>query len=311
MGLMGMVHRVMSHPDQGDAIKVFEYGLGTFLAVIAPLAVGMLVLGILVNIAQVGFVFSPKAAAPKWSKINPKNGLKRLFSIKGVWEGGKSFSKIFVVAIVCYFTMNSVIHTVIGARPVNLEPLLAFTGSKLVSMARSVALAGLVIAGADYIYQRHSINTSLKMTRQEAKDEARQSEGDPIIKGRIRREAYRLSRLRMLAAVAQADVVITNPTHVAVALKYEKDKFKAPVVVAKGADEVAMRIKEEAFLHGIAVIEDPPLARAVHAACELGDAIPKELYVAVARLLAFVYSLTSEAKGLGVAHRRAFSEMGL
>ncbi len=311
-GLVSQSAKVMSHPDRGQAIAAFEHGLKVFATTSLTIAGVLTAVTILVNVAQVGFVFAAKSARPQLSRLNPKQGLSRIFSPAGLWQLVKTFLKVAVIAFIAYRLLSKAIHTVLGgATPVTLEPMLGFTAQTVLTIVRYIALIGLVISIFDYAYQRHRTNQSLRMSRDEMKDEMRQTEGDPTTKRRIRMQQRRLSRLRMMAAVAQADVVITNPTHVAVALQYDKRSFLAPKVVAKGEGEIARAIKEEALRVGVPVVEDPPLARAVNAACEIGDTIPRELYMAVAHLLAFVYSLSVDARLLGVVFRRPVSSLGL
>jgi len=175
-------------------------------------------------------------------------------------------------------------------------------GEAVLGLVRNVALAGLAMGAMDYLLARRRWLSGLRMTRQEVRDELRQSDGDPNIRARIRQAQRRLSRQRMMAEVARAHVVAVNPTHYAVALRYDAGVAAAPRLVAKGTDQVALRMREIALSNGVPVVEDPPLARAVHAACEIDDVIPSHLYLAVARLLAFVYSLPPLARGATVTH---------
>ncbi len=309
LGVMGQSVSVMGHPDQGAALADLDNGLRVFIEAALIIGAVFMAIALFVNVSQVGFVFATKAARPKLSRLSPKEGIKRIFSSSGLWLGVKTFGKIVVIAFVAYKTIDSVAHTVIGSQPASLAPLLAYMGQTIIGIIRDIALLGLVFSIADYAVQRRRVNQSLRMTRQEFRDEMRQTEGDPGIRRRIRRQQIRLSRMRIMAAVAKADVVITNPTHVAVALKYDRATFMAPQVVAKGEGEMARAIKEEAFRVGVPVVEDPPLARAINKACEIDDIIPRELYMAVAHLLAFVYSLSSDARLLGVAFSRPSSSL--
>jgi flagellar biosynthetic protein FlhB len=311
LGVFVQASRVMAHPDKGMALAVFENGLKVFAEVGLAIAGAFMAVAILVNVGQVGFVFASKAAMPKLSRIDPRQGLRRIFSLTGLWQMVKTFSKVAVISLIAYNILSGVAHTVVGSSPVDLEPVLVYAGQSVTEIARDVGFLMLAVAAADYLFQRRRVNQQIRMTREEFKDEMRQTEGDPITRRRIRRQQVKMSRLRMMAAVARADVVITNPTHVAVALTYNQKTHVAPKVVAKGEGYMALMIKDEAFKVGVPVVEDPPLARALHSACEVDDVIPRELYMAVAHLLAFVYSLSHDARLLGVAFRRPVSSMAL
>jgi flagellar biosynthetic protein FlhB len=308
-GVVGQVSQVIARPTPAAALAVFESGLTQTFDILLPV-VGLLgVLALVANVAQVGFLFATKAAAPTLSRLNPLEGIRRLFSPATVWQLVKELGKLLLVGLFAYRTIDGMVQHLVGTPPVGLGPVLTYTGGELLGLVREVAAGGLVLAIGDYAYQRHRTNKALKMTKQEVKDELRQQQGSPEVKRALRRKARSLTRMRMMAAVAGADVVVTNPTHYAVALRYEPLSGAAPRVVAKGADLVALRIREEAHRHGVPVVEDPPLARAVHAACEVDDLVPRELYVAVARLLAFVFTLPVAVRGSGVVHRRLVSSM--
>ena len=199
--------------------------------------------------------------------------------------------------------------TLVGSQPVDMAPVITYAGSKILGLVRDISAAGLLLAFGDYAYQRHQLQKSLKMTKQDVKDESKNADGDPLVKGQIRRKMMRMSRARMMAAIAGADVVVVNPTHYAVALKYEPGHGRAPTVVAKGVDDLARRIRDEGRKHKVPVVEDPPVARAIYAACDIDEQIPAEMYVAVARLLAFVFTLPAIVRSAGAVHRRRTSAM--
>lgn len=303
-GLFVQATHVMAAPTSAGALAVMEAGLSQAFDIVLPLAGLMLALGVVANVAQVGFLFSRKALTLQWSRLSPLQGIRRLFSPNTLWQLVKEILKLAVVGLLSYQFITAMIHRLIGPQPAGLGAVVAFTGSELLALVREVALAGILIAVGDYAFQRRRMGKQLKMTKQEVKDEHRQSEGAPEAKRAIRQKQRTLSRMRMMAAVAGADVVVANPTHFAVALRYEPSRGQAPRVVAKGADEVARRIREEAQRHHVPVVEDPPLARALFAACELEAMVPHELYVAVARLLAFVLTLPATVRAAGVVHRR-------
>jgi flagellar biosynthesis protein FlhB len=254
----------------------------------------MLVTGITVTVVQTGPMWASKNIGFDLSKLNPLTGLKRLFSSKGLIDLLRAILKLLVVGLVTY--------NYLSGRMVDLFTLgqndIA-TGVRLwFDMAYNLGLrvggAYLVLASADYLYQRWNLMRSLKMTKEEVKEENRQQEGDPFIKGQIRMRARRMARMRMMKKVPQAEVVITNPTHFAVALEYRRDSMHAPRVVAKGAALIAQRIKEIARENNVPVVENPPVARALYSAVEIDQEVPPELYVAVAEVFAFIYNMKAK-----------------
>jgi flagellar biosynthesis protein FlhB len=297
---------VMQHPSVPGALTVLERGLVQFVEYAAIAGSAFLAIGLLVSVAQVGRAASVKAARPRFTRISPKTGIKRLFSSQTLWELLKQVVKLGLLAVIAYYSLHTIAMTVGAKSPATLGPVLSYVASSLVVFVRIVASTGLALGLADYGYHRHKLNQQLKMTKQEVRDERKQQEGDPIVKSRLRRQQYAIARSRVLAAVKTADVVVTNPTHFAVALQYDPSRGGAPRVVAKGVDSLALRIKEEATVHAVPVVEDPPLARYLHATCDIDQQIPVAVYVAVARLIAFVYSLNPAMRGIGV-HRRPHS----
>ncbi|HUY22931.1 MAG TPA: flagellar biosynthesis protein FlhB [Acidimicrobiales bacterium] len=307
--LFARVADVTSSPSPQGALQVLQFGLGDVLALVLPVAGCIAVIGVLVDVAQTGGLFSLSAAAPKFDRINPIAGLKRLFSAQSLWQLAKQALKIAVLVLIAYKVLFGLGSKLVGAQPVDMTPVVRYAGSTMLGLVRDVAIIGLLLALVDYGIQRRRHNKSLKMSKREVKEEGRQSEGDPLVKREVRRKQLRLSRSRMMAAVAGADVVITNPTHFAVALRYEAGRGHSPQVVAKGADEVALRIRAEATKHGVPIVEDRPLARAIFAACEIDDFVPQEFYVAVARVLAFVFTLPAVVKSSGKVHQRETSAL--
>lgn len=305
-GLFNLARRVAQQPLPGPAValRVLGTGLGDFVALVLPIAGAFMVLAIFLNVVQVGFVLATKAVTPSLKRLSIKSGIQRLFSPQqGMWEGAKAVVKFVFVGAIAYHFVSQIIKAVIGTRPVALEPLLVYAGVSVLGLVRAIAFAGLGLAAVDYAFRRYSHRKSLMMSKAEAQDELRRTEGDPTRRRRVRQRQRQLSRLRMMAALVHADVLVANPTHVVVALRYDSGVAMAPVVVAKGMDELAARIREEAMRLCIPIVEDPPLARALYAACDVEDMIPQELYVAVARLLAFVYALPKRVRTLGVVHR--------
>jgi flagellar biosynthetic protein FlhB len=272
------------------------------LLLLAPLLGGLLVIAIVANVAQVGLLLTAKPLAPDVNRINPAQGLKRLFGRQGLVELVKALVKLAIVSVVTYRVFLD-----------RFQPVVMLTGAD--PLAAAAAIAGavfevgykagfglLALALLDYGYQRWEYERGLRMSRQELREEYKQTEGDPQLKARIRRTQRQLAMRRMMQAVPTADVVLTNPTHLAVALQYDAARMAAPTVVAKGAELIAERIKAVAAEHGVPVLENKPLARALHAACEIGDQIPADLYQAVAEVLAFIFSLKH---GAGVGAQRS------
>jgi len=259
--------------------------------VVLPLFAILIFVGVLTNIAQFGFIITPKALEPKFDRLNPIKGLQNLFSKRSLVELVKSIFKIFVVGFLAYLVVKSKIGEIISLA--NADPLVSITflGQIIFELSFKIALLMLFLAILDFFYQKWQYEEDLKMTKQEVKEEFKQMEGDPLIKRRIRSLQMEMARKRMMEEVPKADVVITNPTHYAVAIKYEAGKDRAPKVVAKGQRLIALRIREIAKEHGVLVHEDPPIARSLFNSVDIGDEIPESLYKAVAEILAIVYRM--------------------
>jgi flagellar biosynthesis protein FlhB len=293
----------MSAPSAGGAVGILGDGLGTAAVAALPVVLGCTVVGLLFNFGQVGLRFTPRALAPKGSRISPRAGLKRIFSSQGVWNLAKTLAKLVTLALVGLVILRQLLDSVLGGATLPLPTTMAAAGGTVTTLFRQVGAVALVIAAGDYAFQRRQYQQNLRMSKQEIRDELRREDGAPEIRRALRRKARDLSRMRMMAAIAGADVVLTNPTHYAVAIAYDQGVDRAPRVVAKGADVMAARIRERARTHRVPIVENPPLARALHAACEVDDVVPPRMYEAVAQLLAFVYSLSPAAKVLQDTHR--------
>jgi len=289
--VMAQAMHVVSDPTPQGAFAVLTSGLYAAVEIMLPAAAAIALLGIVTNVAQSGLIFSLEALSPKFSRISPKAGLKRLFGVGTLEQLGRQLAKLSVLGFVAYGALSSIIRMSTNRQPVALSPLLAATGSSILGYVRTVALLGLLIGVADFAYQKRHLLKSLKMTKHEVKEEAKSAEGDPAIKGEIRRRQYAISRSQMLKAIRSADLIVTNPTHFTIGLRYEQGAGGAPVVVAKGSDDFARRLREEAEYFNVPRVEDPPLARWMYAFCEVDRPIPPEIYTAVAKVLAFVYSL--------------------
>ncbi|HWR43151.1 flagellar biosynthesis protein FlhB [Sporomusa sp.] len=260
------------------------------LKTVLPILLVILVISVAVNYMQVGFIFSTEALMPDFNKINPLSGFQRLFSKRSLVELLKA---VFKVTIIGYFIYRfAVIQTADIPKLISMELIdsLKLAGSLTIDLAFQIIGVMMVLAAFDYFYQWWEHNQSLKMSKQEVKEEFKQTEGNPQIKGKIKEKQRAIAMRRMMQEIPKADVVVTNPTHLAIALKYDKN-MSAPVVLAKGQDFLAERIKQVARENKVVVVENKPLARALYPVVEIGNIIPPELYQAVAEVLAYVYRL--------------------
>ncbi|WP_337865684.1 flagellar biosynthesis protein FlhB [Ignavibacterium sp.] len=267
-----------------------------FFSVLAPIMTAIVIVGLASSIAQVGFKLSPEALKPKFSKLNPASGIKRIFSSRSVVEILKTVLKFFVIALFTYLILSDLIIASAYLDNLNPSEIIIFMLDNAFSLLWKIALLYAVIAAIDFVYQRYKFRKDMMMTKQEVKEEMKQLEGDPKVKGRIKKMQMQAAQQRMMANLPTADVVITNPTHYAVALKYDMTKDSAPEVIAKGVDLLAQRIKKVAAEHNIPLHEDRELARALYKMCDVGDKIPPSLFKAVAQVLAYVYSLKKKKK---------------
>jgi flagellar biosynthesis protein FlhB len=276
---------------------VSRHGIGTLLSsageavllAVAPIALACVLAGVAANLGMVGFKPSGKALKPDPKRINPVAGAKNLFGPNAIVETAKSIAKVGAVAAIVAFALLPKLPEfggMVGLSPVEFGSILAGDMNSLVKRA---ALAYFLIGVADFLWQRHRHEKSLKMDKQEVKDEAKEQNLPAEVRSMLRRRQMELSRQRMMSEVPTADVVVTNPTHFSVALRYDASRADAPEVIAKGKGHVALRIRELAREHGVPVIPEPPLARGLYASVELGHTIPEEFFGAVAAVLAFVY----------------------
>lgn len=270
---------------------LFVKSLTRVLFIMAPfLMVGFLV-SLIANIVQVKWRPTTKPLQPKFNKLNPVNGFKRFFSINSVMELVKSLLKLGLIGYVVYSYLKKNMPPLYQFYGLSLNQGIAQVGMLVVNLGIRISLFYMIIALLDYVYQKVKFKNDMKMTKQEVKDEYKNQEGDPQIKGKQKQRMMEASRRRMMQALPQADVVITNPTHFAVAIKYDPEIYDAPYVVAKGADYLAQKIKETAKENHIEIVENKPLARMLYANVDVGSVVPPELYQAVAEVLAFVYHL--------------------
>lgn len=259
-----------------------------------PIVLTAFVLGVLVSVLQTGFVISAQALVPDFNRLNPLHGLQRLLSTYGLVETLKSLGKLAIIAYISYSTISASYPALLETIRKDIPSIMAFAGELLYRLALRIGMFLLVLAAADYAYQRWSFERSIRMTKSEVKQEHKQHEGDPHIKARIRARQRQLARRRMMEEVPKADVLITNPTHYAVALRYDAATMAAPQVVAKGVDLIAQRIREIAEEHQVPIVQNAPLARALYRQVEIGRQIPANFYAAVAEILAYVYQLNAQ-----------------
>ncbi|MFZ4619131.1 MAG: flagellar biosynthesis protein FlhB [Bacteroidota bacterium] len=254
-------------------------------------------IGFVSNVAQVGLKFSPEALIPKWDRLNPLSGIKKvMLSTHSMVEMLKGIFKTILLGLVGYSVVKGMIVNAVMLADSDVMNIAQYMVMSTSEVVLKCGMAFGVMAAADYFYQKYEFAKQMKMTKQEVKDEFKTMEGDPQIKGRIKTIQRQIAYKRMMSDVPTASVVVTNPTHFAVALKYESGKNSAPKVVAKGADLIALKIKEIAKAHNVPIVEDKPLARALFAAADVGDDIPEKLFQAVAQILAYIYRLKQTKK---------------
>jgi len=267
-----------------------------YIVIMLPVLGAALLAGIIFNFLQVGALFTSKAIQPKFSRISMGEGFKRIFSRKTLMDLLKALVRLAVVAVVAYNEYNSRIQGTPALMNMDIAASISAAWDMVLGIGFKLSIALAVLAPVDYFLQWRQYEKDLRMTKQEVKDEYKLTEGDPQIKGRIRQKQRQMSSMRMMQNVAKADVVITNPTHLAVALSYKEGENNAPVVVAKGQDYLAKRIREKAAELKIEVVENKALARSLYTFCDIGDEVPEDMYQAVAEILAYVYRLKNPAK---------------
>ena len=288
-------------PDfvKNNAIETNGFSVAAFLQEelieIIKLTLPFFIIGFLVaflgDLLQVRWKVTTKPMQPKFSKFNPLSGFKRIFSKDSLFELLKSIIKLGIIAYVAYASISENSDKLFILYDIPLMQAIIFSGQIILDTGLKIALVYIVIGAADWIYQKHKFHEEMKMTKQEVKDEYKNTEGNPEIKGKQRQRMQEASRRRMMQDVPKADVIITNPTHLAVALKYDSNESKAPVVLAKGEDYLALKIREVAKENHVEIVENKPLARMLYANVDIGQEIPPELYQAVAEVLAMVYNM--------------------
>ena len=293
--------RVCLDPQPSRMIVELHSAFSAFFGLVLPLMIVMCVIAVVANVAQTGPMMSSQALKPQLSRLNPIQGVKRIFSSKSLWETGKQLVRLVIITAVVWPVVRSTVDQVAG-RQMDMWDMVGLVGNAGLRVARTVTITALVIAAVDYVFQKKQTAKSQRMSKQEVREEFKQAEGNQEVKGKIKSLQIQATRNRMLAAVGDANVVVVNPIHIAVALRYDPSRG-APRVVAKGAGAVAERIRDEATRTGVPIVESIPLARALHRSVELDDEIPAHLYEGVARLLAFVQRLAGRMPMGGGYHR--------
>ncbi len=294
--MQGVFQNLGTLEMHGASVRAFLLEVFTqFILVMMPFMLVIVVVGIGANLIQVGFLFTLEPFSPKFSKFNPITGMKKFVSLRSLTELIKSLLKISYIGGISWLVLKGELDAVPSLIDMGVGQILSFIGVVALKVMLYVSLGLMVLAAIDFTYQRWQHNKDLMMSKQEVKDEHKQSEGDPKVKSRIRQLQREMARRRMMAAIPDADVVITNPTHLAIAVKYNSEEMFAPQIVAKGAGLVAERIRVVAGEHHIPIVENKPLAQALFKAVEIGDFVPSDLYRAVAEVLAYVYRLRGKA----------------
>lgn len=282
----------------GNVHSMASQGILSLGLTLGPIVVGLMIVGLAVNYAQVGFLFTLEPLEIKWNRLNPLSGIKNIIvSRRSMMELVKNFAKVCIVGFIAYLSVSGVLEDSLSLVDSDLGAIISFMTRTSLGVGLKVGLAYLVLAVLDYFFQRYQYERDLKMTKEEVKEEGKMLEGNPQIKGRIRRIQREIAYKRMMQDVPKADVVVTNPTHVAIALKYDSKKMSAPKVVAKGADLIAQRIKQIALENDVPIMEDKMLARALYKAVDIGESVPEKLFQAVAQVLAYIYRMKRVKKG--------------
>lgn len=279
-----------------ELFKAFVLVTKSTFFILSPILFTIMFAGIIANLIQTrGLKISTHPLIPKFNKLNPLKGFGRIFSKNSLMELFKSLFKVFIVSVIAYQTIKGHWDEIPPLMHFDVGQILVFLGEVSLEIMIKVLLMMIFLSLVDYLFQRFTYMENLRMSKQEVKDERKETDGNPQIKQRIRTVQMEMARKRMMSAVPEADVVVTNPTHFAIAIKYDIDKYAAPILVAKGAGAIALKIRSIAEEHGIPIVEDKPLARVLHKTVEVGQLIPASLYKAVAEILAYVYRLKGKS----------------
>lgn len=283
--------------DYESVMKLVKQKLVQFGMIVLPMMVVVGIISIASNLLQVGFLFTSEPLKLDLKKINPISGAKRIFSVRAIVELAKSMFKIALIGTITFSVIWINKDEMMMLALKDAENAVAFFGQTTIIMGVSAAIALLFLAVLDYLYQKYDFEKNIRMSKQDIKDEHKNVEGDPLIKSRMREKQRQIATSRMMAEVPKADVVITNPTHYAIAIKYDEDQASAPYVLAKGTDYIALKIKDIAKEQQIMTVEDKPLARAMYDVVNLNEVIPEDFYQAVAEILAYVYQAEKMVNG--------------
>ncbi|CAN5470651.1 flagellar biosynthesis protein FlhB [soil metagenome] len=289
-------------PNLVAAVKTNQFGPIVFFVLKkmcmlgGPIILMLLLLSIISTVVQVGLLYNEEALNFDFEKINPLNGFKRVVSVKSLVEGAKSLAKLIVVTWIVWWLIKDELQVLPRISSLSLEQIMSYTGSLTVKLLSGLGVFLAVIAAADYFFQRYDLEKQMRMSKQEIKEEHKSREGDPMIKARIRRIQREMSQKRMMKDVPKADVIVTNPTHIACALRYDPATMAAPQLVAKGSGHIAEKIKEIARENGVPIMENKPLARAIFKTLKIGHTVPRELFTAVAQVLSYVYRLKRKVR---------------
>jgi flagellar biosynthesis protein FlhB len=281
---------LVQYVRNGDILPALRFASIKMAILIAPVIGIGLIIGISSSLLQVGFLNIEDAMSLNLDRISPLEGMKRLFSLRNLFEGVRALLKLIFIVVVAYFVLRSEIWKLPWLIHAGPEQMMSYLGILIGKLLGGIGVAMVVLATADYFFQRWDLEKKMMMTKQEVKEEHKSREGDPLIKARIRKVQREMANKRMMEKVPKADVIITNPTHIAVALKYDATN-PAPQLIAKGADLIAEKIKAIAKQNNIPIVENKPLARTIFKTMKLGQVIPRELFVAVAEILSYVYKL--------------------
>jgi flagellar biosynthetic protein FlhB len=290
------LHRLNTDLTEENVLILFTHYCVQFLIVLSPILIVVVVIAVAANYVQIGWLFTTEPLKMKLSKLNPITGAKNMVNMRALIELFKSAMKLTFIGLLVYSVLWSQKNRFLELAHMPLEGIFSFTGDLIIRLGLLVAAVLFVLAIFDFMYSKYEYEKGLKMSKQDIKDEHKSADGDPLIKSKIKEKQRRLALMRMMQDVPRADVVITNPTHFAVALKYDGNQMEAPMVVAKGQDYLALRIREIARNNDVVIMENKPLARALYERSEIGDGIPGDLFHAVAEVLAYVYRLKGRRK---------------
>ncbi len=281
---------------EGDWISAAGFAVEKVFLITSPIFGFLWIMSFASGALQVGFLYNEEALQFKPERLNPTEGLKKIFSIRSAVEGIKAVAKVMVVGGISYLILRDEIVVIPQLVTFSIDQLFGYIGEVIFKLIAAVGFFVLVISGLDFLFQKYDIEKKMMMSRQEVKEEMKSREGDPLIKARIKKVQRELANKRMMEDVPKADVIVTNPTHISVALKYD-ETMVAPTIIAMGADNIAFKIREVAKEYNIPLVENKPLARTMYKTLKIGQAIPRELYTAVAEVLSYVYKLRRKQKG--------------